>query len=88
MWSHGAHNLSFGADYRRQQFNTVSDSNGRGTYTFNGSATSLLTNGVAQTGTGYDLADFLLGVPSTSSITLWQPGQVFAVHRVRCLRKR
>lgn len=72
-WSHGVHNFSFGADYRRQQFNILSDSNGRGTYTFNGSATSLLVNGVAQTGTGYDLADFLLGAPSTSSIRYGNP---------------
>jgi hypothetical protein len=67
-WVRGKHNLSLGGDYRRQQFNSLSDSNGRGSYSFTGSATSLLVNGAAQTGTGYDLADFLLGMPSTSSI--------------------
>jgi hypothetical protein len=67
-WVHGTHNLSFGGDSRRQQFNQLSDANGRGSYSFNGQATSLLVGGVAQNGTGYDLADFLLGTPTSSSI--------------------
>ena len=73
IWVHGAHNLTFGGDYRRLQFNQFSDSNGRGSFTFNGSATSLLVNGVAQSGTGYDLADFLLGAPTTASIRYGNP---------------
>ena len=72
-WVHGLHNFTFGGDYRRQQFNQFADSNGRGTYTFTGSATSLLVNGIAQSGTGYDLADFLLGMPATSSIRYGNP---------------
>jgi hypothetical protein len=72
-WVHGLHNFTFGGDYRRQQFNQFADSNGRGTYTFTGSATSLLADGVAQSGTGYDLADFLLGMPATSSIRYGNP---------------
>jgi hypothetical protein len=67
-WVRGTHNLSFGADYRRQQSNQISDANGRGSYSFDGQATSLMVDGVAQTGTGYDLADFLLGTPTSSSI--------------------
>jgi hypothetical protein len=67
-WVHGTHNLSFGGDYRRQQSNQLSDANGRGSYSFDGLATSLLVNGVAQSGTGYDLADFLLGDPTSASI--------------------
>ena len=77
MWVHGEHNLTFGADYRRQQFNQFSDNNGRGAYTFDGSATSLLVNGVAQSGTGYDLADFLLGMPTTASIRYGDPDKYF-----------
>jgi hypothetical protein len=61
LWVHGQHNTSFGAGYRRQQFNQLGDTNGRGTYTFNGSTT------------GYDLADFLLGVPTTTSIRYGNP---------------
>jgi len=72
-WVRGKHNFVFGGDYRRQEFNQFADGNGRGTYSFNGSATSLLVNGLAQAGTGYDLADFLLGMPSTSSIRYGNP---------------
>lgn len=77
LWVHGKHNMAFGAGYRRQQFNPFADSNGRGAYSFNGSATSLLRNGVAQTGTGYDLADFLLGMPATGSIRYGNPDKYF-----------
>jgi hypothetical protein len=76
-WIHGSHHLSFGAGYRRQQFNQLADTNGRGTYTFNGSATSYVVNGVAQSGTGYDLADLLLGAPTTSSIRYGNPDKYF-----------
>jgi trimeric autotransporter adhesin len=68
IWVHGRSSFSFGGDYRRQQANQLSDPNGRGTYTFNGAATSLLVDGVAQSDTGYDMADFLLGSPTTSSL--------------------
>jgi trimeric autotransporter adhesin len=75
--THGKHNLSIGAEYRRQQVNPLSDSNGRGTYTFNGAATANLVNGVAQSGTGYDLADFLLSRPTTSNIRYGNPDKYF-----------
>jgi hypothetical protein len=68
MWIHGSHRYSFGGEYRRQQLNPLADTNGRGAYSFNGYATSLLVNGVAQNGTGHDLADFLLGTPTSASI--------------------
>ena len=64
-WVHGTHNLTFGGDYRRQQFNAFADANGRGSFTFNGSVT------------GYDLADFLLGLPTTSSIRYGNPDKYF-----------
>jgi hypothetical protein len=68
IWVKGVHNLTFGVDFRRQQFNRSSDSNGRGAFTFNGLTTANVINGTALTGTGYDFADFLLGLPDTSSI--------------------
>jgi len=68
MWVRRGHNLSFGADYRRQQNNRYSDPNGRGTFTFNGYATSMLVDGVAAPATGFDLADFLLGTPDTATV--------------------
>jgi hypothetical protein len=77
IWVHGLHDFTFGGDYRRQQFNQFADSNGRGTYTFTGSATSLLVDGIAQSGTGYDLADFLLGMPATSSVRYGNPDKYF-----------
>jgi hypothetical protein len=68
LWVRGKHNITFGGEYRRLQFNSLGDANARGTYMFTGSATSSLIDGVAQSGTGYDLADFLLGLPATGSI--------------------
>ena len=56
MWNRGAHNFTFGGDLRRQQFNYLSQQDPRGTFTFTGQET------------GSDFGDFLLGVPSASSI--------------------
>ena len=56
-WSHGHHNLTLGGDFRRQEFNYLSQQDPRGTFTFTGIAT-----GVS------DFADFLTGIPDTSSI--------------------
>ena len=50
------HQFQFGADYRIQDFNQLSQSNGRGTFGFNGATT------------GFDFASFLLGVPDTAMI--------------------
>ena len=77
VWIRGTQTLTFGGDYRRMQFNQFSDNNGRGSYTFNGSATSYILGGIAQGGTGYDLADLLLGLPSTSSIRYGNPDKYF-----------
>jgi hypothetical protein len=52
----GHHNITLGGDLRKQQYNEFFQQDPRGTFTFNGSAT------------GSDLADFLIGVPDTSSI--------------------
>ncbi len=65
----GVHNISFGGGYTRPDRALLSDPNGRGTFNFTGEATSQLNAaGQAVTGTGYDLADFLLGYPQSSSI--------------------
>ena len=68
FWGRGRHNLTFGAEFRRQQFNYLAQQDPRGTYTFAGSATQAIRDGLAVAGTGSDLADFLLGLPNTSSI--------------------
>ena len=69
MLVRGSHNLSFGGDYRRMQLNTRTDQNARGTFTFTGLATSAFDNrNQPLAGTGFDFADFLLGLPQSSSI--------------------
>ncbi len=63
---HGHHNITVGGDLRKQQFNDLFQQDPRGTFTFTGAATR--APGTAMETSGSDLADFLLGVPDTSSI--------------------
>jgi hypothetical protein len=62
-WSHGRHNFTLGGDVRRVAIDIESQQNPRGALTFqlDGSLT------------GSDFADFLLGVPTTSSIAFGNP---------------
>ena len=53
----GRHNITAGGDFRRLEYNYLTQQNPRGTYTFTGAAT-----GVS------DFADFLRGRPDTSNI--------------------
>jgi hypothetical protein len=71
LWIHGTHNFRFGGDFRRQQSNPVSESNPRGSFGFTGAATG--TSG----GVGFDFADFLLGLPDTSSIAYGNADKYF-----------
>jgi len=67
--SRGKHTLTYGLQYSRNDLSTQTQQNGRGTFNFNGQATSELgADGVAVTGTGFDFADFLLGLPQSASI--------------------
>ena len=65
FWARRPHNISFGADFRRQQFNLLGQQNARGTFTFTGAAA------------GSDFADFLLGVPDTSAIAFGNADKYF-----------
>jgi trimeric autotransporter adhesin len=56
FWIHGRHNFQFGADFTRQQYNIIGQSNPRGSFLFDGEAT------------GNAFADFLLGIPATSTL--------------------
>src|SRR5215471_11508529 len=73
LWNHGRHTIQFGADLRRQQFNTVSQQNPRGILTFTGEATRSATDPT----TGSDFADFLLGIPDTSTIAFGNADKYF-----------
>lgn len=63
QWNHGRHFIEGGGEFRRQEFNYLQQSNARGTFGFTGAA----TRGPGGTG-GWDFADFLIGVPDTSTI--------------------
>ena len=63
---HGLHNITIGGDLRKQQYNDFFQQDPRGTFTFTGAATQSTSTSV--TNSGSDLADFLIGVPDTSSI--------------------
>jgi len=67
IWTHGKHTLRWGGDFRRIQLNTQTDSNPRGSFVFTGALTSQFVNGSAVPGTGYDFADFLLGLAQQTS---------------------
>src|SRR5437868_12597566 len=58
IWRHGNHNLRFGGDFRRLYNDLRTEQNGRGSFTFTGTGFS----------TGFDFADFLLGLPQLTSI--------------------
>ena len=88
IWIHNPHNMTFGADYRRQQINPLSDANARGAFTFTGTVTSQIVNGVAVQGTGFDFADFLLGSPDTSSVNFGNADKYFRTLGLRRVRQR
>jgi trimeric autotransporter adhesin len=68
IWNRGQHNVRWGTDFRLQQTNTHSTQNSRGTFTFTGARTAAVVDGAPVQGTGYDLADFLLGLPQSTSL--------------------
>lgn len=69
VWAHGAHTLTWGVQYNRNDLNSQTEQNGRGTFNFTGQATSELdARGLPVAGTGLDFADFLLGLPQSASI--------------------
>ena len=74
----GRHNITFGGGFTRHDNNSVTDSNARGSFTFSGLATSAFdANGLPLAGTGYDFADFLLGLPQSSSIRFGNADKYF-----------
>lgn len=68
-WMHGKHNVKFGGDFRRADFDLLGDTNSTGAYIFTGVFTEqpgTRSSGVGRTGSS--LADFLLGLPQETTI--------------------
>jgi hypothetical protein len=65
-WTLGKHLLKFGGDFRWVRSWFYISSNARGAYTFNGAFTQ---NPQKTAGTGSGMADFLLGIPNSSSLS-------------------
>jgi hypothetical protein len=66
FWSHGRHNLRFGAEYRAIQYNDNSPNAVTGAFTFKTNETG---NPQAQSGTGNGFASFLLGQVDSATAT-------------------
>jgi hypothetical protein len=71
---HGKHNITAGFDFRDQEYNDFFEQNPRGAFTFTGAATASAES------TGSDLADFLIGVPDSSTIAFGNADKYFRQH--------
>ena len=65
LWTRRAHNIAFGADFSRREYNVLAQQDPRGSFTFTGAVT------------GSAFGDFLIGIPSTSSIAFGNPDKYF-----------
>lgn len=74
-WNRGRHNFTWGADYKRLQFNSIGQANPRGSFQFTGLATS--PPGSETPVFGADFADFLLGIPDTAAISFGNADKYF-----------
>jgi hypothetical protein len=72
---HRKHNITVGGEFRKQENNDFFEQNPRGNFTFTGAATAGATGSGATSGS--DLADFLIGVPDTSSIAFGNADKYF-----------
>jgi hypothetical protein len=82
-WIKGLHNFTIGGGYTHPDLSTKTDPNGRGTLNFTGVATSeLSSSGQVVAGSGLDLADFLLGLPQSSSIQYGEQTNYFRQNQV------
>jgi hypothetical protein len=77
LWNRGRHNFTYGADFKRLEFNSISQQNPRGLFTFTGNYTAPPATGSGTQALGSDFADFLLGVPDTSQIAFGNADKYF-----------
>ncbi|HUY14487.1 MAG TPA: TonB-dependent receptor [Terriglobia bacterium] len=74
----GKHNLRIGGEARRVQVTTLTNPDARGTFTFSGYTTSNFTTaGTPVANTGFDFADFLLGLPQNTSVRFGSSSNYF-----------
>jgi len=69
------HNITAGGEFRKQEYNDDFQQNPRGTFTFTGAATEGACGSAAVCGSA--LADFLIGVPDTSTIAYGNANKYF-----------
>ncbi|MGH9351398.1 MAG: carboxypeptidase regulatory-like domain-containing protein [Terriglobia bacterium] len=68
LYNVGKHNFQIGADISKIQINSLTNPDAEGRFSFTGYGTSNFTpQGAPVADTGYDFADFLLGMPQTTS---------------------
>jgi hypothetical protein len=70
-WRHKKHNMRYGFDIRRVHADSIGGNNPLGSFSFTGYATANPADQVAGTGgqtSGNGFADFLLGLPTTTSL--------------------
>jgi trimeric autotransporter adhesin len=77
QWIRGRHTISYGADFKRLEFNYLSQQNPRGAFTFDGAYTAAPATGSGVPTLGSDFADFLLGVPDISQIAFGNADKYF-----------
>jgi trimeric autotransporter adhesin len=68
VYTHKKHTMRWGGDFRRIEINTETSSNPRGSFVFTGLNTAQFIGGSPVAGTGFDFADFLLGLPQQTSV--------------------
>ena len=68
-WIHDRHNIKWGYDLFRRGMNTVQMGSPSGSFSFTGQWTQ---NPSSPTGTGVGLADALLGLDASGSMSIWQ----------------
>jgi trimeric autotransporter adhesin len=67
-WTHGKHNLKWGGELRLLAFDLRSSRDAEGSFAFTGFATVGEMNGARLPETGFDFADFLLGLPQKTHV--------------------
>ena len=65
IWNHGKHTWRWGGDFQRIQLNTKASNDARGTFVFTG------------VNSGYDFADFFLGLPQQTQVQFGQDSYHF-----------